>query len=89
MFCLLSRIVLRVSTRLFYSVWTGASALTFVLCAIFAGENFWLAQTGLFFILILLLVSGVFLLLLGIKDLIRDFRHFLQIRSHHNNHASL
>ena len=86
----LNRATRRISTRLFYVVWTRTSAVTFVLwAAAFSVDDSRLAQTGLIFILFLLLASGILLLAIGIRDLIRDFRHFLHVRSHKNGRAPL
>jgi hypothetical protein len=77
------------SLRAFYFVWTRTSAATIGLWLVFSGDDSWLATAGLTVLLISLLVGGVFLLLLGIRDLIRDFRRFLQARSHKNGHVPL
>src|SRR5262245_29121426 len=66
---LLSRAIGHVSIRAFYIVWTRASVLSMLLWAAFTGENSRIAEIGLIIILILLLVGGVVLIALGIRDL--------------------
>jgi membrane protein required for beta-lactamase induction len=73
----------------FYAVWVRASAVGLVLWAAFSRDSAWFAQAALTVILMLLFVSGILLLGLGARDLIRDFRHFLQARSHKDSHASV
>jgi len=78
---LLSRTIGRISTRSFFSVWIRASgAMLFVWVATLTAADSWIAQTGLTLVLIILLVGGIVLFVLGIRDLIRDFRRFLRLR---------
>ena len=86
---LLSRLIRHISMHAFYSLWIRASGVTFVLWAAFSATDSWIAETSLTFILILLLIGGIFLVVLGIRDLIRDFRHFLHARSDKDGHASV
>jgi hypothetical protein len=87
---LLSRRIRGLSTRGFYSLWTRASAGMFVLWALsFTATDSWIAETGLTLLLILLLVGGIFLLVVGIRDLIRDVRRFLRVRSEKKSDVSL
>ena len=78
-----------ISLGFFYAVWVRASAVALVLWAAFSKDSAWVAQAGLTVILMLLFVSGLLLLALGARDLIRDFRHFLRVRSHKDSHASV
>jgi hypothetical protein len=74
---LLVRMIGRISTRSFYSLWIRASGATLVLwAATLTAADSWIAQTGLTLILVILLVGGIFLFALGIRDLIRDFGIF-------------
>jgi len=50
------------------------------------GDN-WLAKTALLVVLVLLLVTGVVILSLGLRDLAHDLRHSVQARSHKKSHA--
>lgn len=63
------------------------SAVAFFLWATLSGADSWIAQTGVTFVLILLLVGGILLIVIGIRDVIRDFRRFLHERSHKDGHA--
>ena len=73
----------RTAAYRFYSVWTQTSCLTLVLSAVaFASIDSWISYAGLSFTLIALLLGGTFLLVLGIRDLVRDFRRFLHARPH-------
>jgi hypothetical protein len=79
---LLVRAVGYVSIRSFYSLWIRASGVTMVLfVANLSAASSWFVTTGLIVILAILLVGGILLLVLGIRDLIRDFRRFLRPRS--------
>jgi hypothetical protein len=51
--------------------------MTFPVTFGFVGDSGWLAQVGLTVILLLMLITGVTLLLLAVRDLIRDLRHHL------------
>ena len=72
---LLIRIVRTISSEAAYAVWTGLSAVTL---ALWAGSSFntWLAEAGLITILASLLLGGAGILAVGLRDLIRDLRHF-------------
>jgi len=59
--------------------------MMFILTVGLPADSAWIAQAGLTLILFSLLVGGVFLLILGARDLMRDFHHFLQARSHENS----
>jgi hypothetical protein len=65
-----------------------ASGATLVLWAVTltAGKS-WLAQAGLTLILVILLIGGILLFVFGIRDLIRDLRRFLRVRSEKKSHA--
>ena len=73
----------------FYSGWITTSAVT-VMTVIFAvvlyGEQSWVATVGLMTLLVLLLLGGLALLIVGIKDAIRDFLRYLHARSESNGH---
>jgi hypothetical protein len=85
---LLSRTIGRISTRSFFAVWIRASgAMLFLWVATLTAADSWIAQTGLTFVLIILLVGGIVLFVLGIRDLIRDFRRFLRLRSERKSDA--
>ena len=84
---LLSRATHLLSSHSFYVVWTRTSAVTLLLQGVFSSSDSSVAEFGITFILGLLLVSGVLLLALGIRDLIRDLRHYLDSNSHNNTHA--
>ena len=85
---LLVRMIGRISTRSFYSLWIRASGATLVLwAATLTAADSWIAQTGLTLILVILLAGGILLFVLGIRDLIRDLRHFLRVRSEKKSHA--
>jgi hypothetical protein len=87
---LLSRAIGWISARAFYTFWIRTSALTLVVwAAVFGVGDSWIAKTGLTFILVLLLVGGIFLLGFGIRDLIRNFVRFLHMRSENKGHSSL
>jgi hypothetical protein len=85
---LLSRMICRISTRSFYSLWICASGATLILWATtLTAADSWIAQTGLTLVLVILLVGGIVLFVLGIRDLIRDFRRFLRLRSEKKSHV--
>jgi hypothetical protein len=63
-------------------VWTVAVVLWTV---IFSAAGSWFAQTALMAVLFVLLISGIVLLLVGMRDLVRDFRHYLDMRTHKND----
>jgi hypothetical protein len=77
---LFSRLVRGLSSHSFYLGWTRSSAVFLILQGFFGGSNdSSIASIGLTVVLTVLLASGVLLVVLGIKDLIRDFRRrFLQ-----------
>ena len=76
------------SLHLFYSAWTRTSTVALVLWALsFAADERWFVKAALIVILILLLVTGIVLLLLGLRDLARDLRHLLHERSHKKGNA--
>jgi len=76
--------------QLSYILWTRISAMTVVIWAALSGENSWVATIGLGAVLVLLLLGGVVLLVLGVRDLVRDVRHYLHdARSDKNQHASV
>jgi len=62
--------------QLFYILWTRTSATAVVIWAALSGESSWVATIGLGAVLVLLLLGGVVLLVLGVRDLVRDvLRH--------------
>jgi len=86
---LLGGTTIRISTRLVYVVWTRVSALALLLWAstttiAVPGT----AEVALALILILLLVGGGVLLVVGIRDLIRDLRKSVQTGSNKDGHAA-
>ena len=52
-----------------------------VLLVTFSVEGSWFAQTGLTVMLMLLLIGGVVVLLVGVRDLVRDLWHLYQGRN--------
>jgi hypothetical protein len=64
--------------------------MTFPLTFGLAADSGWLAQAGLTVILLLMFITGVILLLLACRDLIRDLGHYLGDRSSKNgdDHSS-
>ena len=50
-------------------------------------ENTWLTQTALTLILILLLVVGIVIFAMGLRDLVHDLWHTLHDASHKKGHA--
>jgi hypothetical protein len=76
------------SLQFFYSVWTRTSTTALVLWGLsFVADDTWFVKTALTVILALLLVTGILLLGLGLRDLARDFRHMLHKRLHKRSHA--
>ena len=61
--------------------------MMFILTVGLSADTAWIAQAGLTLILFSLLVMGVLLLILAARDLMRDFHHFLQARSHKNSNG--
>jgi hypothetical protein len=85
---LMNRIMTAISIRSLYWAWTRASEFAVVLWVLsLVGEDTWFVKAALTGVLLLLLIAGVVLLLFGLRDLIRDFRHLLQERSHKQGHA--
>ena len=85
---LLIRAIGGISIRCFYSLWIRASGVTLVLwAATITAADSWLAETGLTLIMVILLIGGILLFVLGIRDLIRDLRRFLRLRSEKKSHA--
>ena len=74
--------------HLFYPSWicTFSMALISGVLSLGAGDN-WLARTALVVFLVLLLVTGIVLLFLGLRDLARDLHHPVQARSHKKSHV--
>ena len=68
-------------TQILYTLWIRTSAAVIVLWAALSGESSWIATVGLSALLILLLLGGIVLLVLGVRDLARDLRHHLHARS--------
>jgi hypothetical protein len=58
-----------------------SGALLVLLAATVTAADSWIAKTGLTIALLILLTGGTLLFSLGIRDLIRDLRHFLRLRS--------
>ena len=63
--------------QVFYILWTRISATAVVIWAALSGENSWVATIGLGGVLVLLLLGGFVLLVLGVRDLVRDVRRSL------------
>jgi hypothetical protein len=82
-----SRVSQFLTSRLFPTAWIRVSAVTLLLQRILQATNSSVAQIGVGVMLILLLVSGVLLIALGVRDLIRDLRHFFHSDSHRDGHA--
>jgi hypothetical protein len=55
--------------------------------AVFNIVDTWIAYIGLILLLILLLFGGIFLLVAGIRDVVRDLRHTLHVRAEKDVHA--
>jgi hypothetical protein len=74
--------------QLLYSVFIRTSYVTVMLWAIslLAGDT-WFAKAALTVSLLLLLITGLGLLALGVRDLFRDLRHILHARLHKDGHA--
>jgi hypothetical protein len=74
--------------HLFYSSWTYTFSMALIsgVLSLGGGDN-WLARTALVVSLVLLLVTGVVLLSLGLRDLARDVRHSVQAGSHKKSHV--
>jgi hypothetical protein len=69
-------------------LWTRASAAMLALWVWpMAPADSWIAELGIASFLILLLVGGIVLLTAAIRDLVRDFRHFLDSRPEKKGHA--
>jgi hypothetical protein len=71
-------------TQILYTLWTRTSAAVIVLWAALSGDSSWIATIGLSALLILLLLGGIVLLVLGVRDLARDLRHHFHVRSEKN-----
>lgn len=67
--------------RLFFYLWTRASAVTGLLWALLYGGGSKFAEAGLITMLVLLLTGGAVLLFWGVRDAVRDFRRFLHGRN--------
>ena len=68
-------------TQVFYTLWTRTSAVVVVGWAALSANGSWFVTIGLSALLILLLIGGIALLALGVRDLVRDMRHHLHARS--------
>jgi hypothetical protein len=79
---LLNQILRRTSLRFLYLTWIRTSAAALFLWAALSLDNQWFALSGLTMILVVLLVSGILLLALGVKDLVRDFWNLLHAPPH-------
>jgi len=49
-------------------------------------DDYWLASIGLSVILVGLLLGGLVILLLGLRDLVHDGRYYLHARLHKESH---
>jgi hypothetical protein len=78
---LLKKILRSLSVHFVYLKWIRASAAALVLWAAYLTDSGWLPEAALSLILVALLIGGILLLISGIKDLVRDFWHFLHPRS--------
>jgi hypothetical protein len=52
-------------------------------------DDYWLASIGLSVILVGLLLGGLVILLLGLRDLVHDGRYYLHARSHKDSPVSM
>ena len=79
---LLKKILNRISLHFLYLAWVRTSAATLALYMVFRFDAAWFAQAALTVALFGLLIGGVLLLAAGVRDLARDFWHFLHARPH-------
>jgi hypothetical protein len=79
---LLKKILRYLSVHFLYLKWIRTAAAALVLEMTYLIDSGWLAQAALTVILVGLLIGGILLLAVGVRDLARDVWHFLHPRSH-------
>ena len=78
----MTSVIRGVSLREFYTLWTRVSIGAMILwAAVFNAVDTWIAYIGLILLLILLLFGGILLLVAGLRDVVRDLRRSLHVRS--------
>jgi hypothetical protein len=84
----LNSITRGLSMRAFYALWTRLSIAAMILwAAVFNVVDTWIAYIGLMLLLVLLLFGGILLLVTGLRDVVRDLRHSLHVRSEKDVHG--
>jgi hypothetical protein len=79
---LLKKILRYLSVHFLYLKWIRTAAAALVLGMTYLIDSGWFAQACLTVVLIGLLIGGILLLTVGLRDLARDFWDFLHPRPH-------